>query len=114
MKILTKTAGKNVAQESTSLLQEKKRLGIRIRGDRMIKKYRTKPVEIEAVEWTGDNREEVEHFVGSDYYVNGALFIETREGDMQASIGDYIIKGLLGEFYPCKPDVFHKKYEVAE
>lgn len=80
----------------------------------MIKKYRAKPVEIEAVEWTGDNLEEVTHFVGSNYYFNGVLFIESLEGDMQASIGDYIIKGLRGEFYPCKPDVFHKKYEVAK
>ena len=40
--------------------------------------------------------------------------IKTLEGDMQASEGDYIIKGLRGEFYPCKPDVFEKKYELSE
>ena len=40
--------------------------------------------------------------------------IKTLEGDMQTSEGDYIIKGLRGEFYPCKPDVFEKKYELSE
>ena len=39
------------------------------------------------------------------------LVIATLEGDMMASVGDFVIKGLRGEFYPCKPDVFHKKYE---
>ena len=46
--------------------------------------------------------------------INGELYMETLEGKMKANIGDYIIKGVKGEFYPCKPDVFHKKYEKIE
>jgi hypothetical protein len=42
------------------------------------------------------------------------LFIDTLEGDMQAAIGDYIIKGVAGEFYPCKPKIFELTYETAE
>ena len=77
-------------------------------------KYRTKPCEIEAIQWNGDNEAEIFSFVGDNYYMSqsGYLMIETLEGDMQASVGDYIIKGLRGEFYPCKPDVFEKKYEL--
>ena len=44
----------------------------------------------------------------------GELFIKTLEGDHHASIGDFIIQGLKGELYPCKPDVFQKKYEIIE
>lgn len=47
--------------------------------------------------------------IGAMYRKYGEL-----EGDMKASIGDYIIRGLRGEYYPCKPDVFHKKYEPCE
>ena len=45
---------------------------------------------------------------------NGVLIIKTLEGDMVASTGDYIIRGLRGEYYPCKPDVFQKKYEPCK
>lgn len=77
-------------------------------------KYRKKPVVIEAMRWTGDNEKEVYSFVGSKYYTKaGTLFIETLEGDHIASVGDYIIKGVNGEFYPCKPDIFEKTYELA-
>ena len=44
---------------------------------------------------------------------NGNLIIRTLEGDMRATYGDYIIQGVAGEFYPCKPDIFHKTYEEA-
>ncbi|MGZ1491505.1 hypothetical protein [Brevibacterium sediminis] len=44
----------------------------------------------------------------------GSLMIRTMEGDMRASLGDYIIKGVQGEFYPCKPDIFHATYEEVE
>lgn len=85
----------------------------------MVKRYRTKPCEIEAIQWNGDNLKEVGEFIGialvswelkmGDYF---NLTIRTLEGDMKASLYDYIIKGLRGEFYPCKPDVFEKKYEL--
>ena len=50
----------------------------------------------------------------SSIITNGVLIIKTLEGDMVASTGDYIIRGLRGEYYPCKPDVFQKKYEPCE
>ena len=80
-------------------------------------RYRTKPCEIEALEWNGHNLEEIKEFVGDSLgkgipHIN--MKIKTLEGEMIASKGDFIIKGLRGEFYPCKPDVFHKKYELVE
>lgn len=89
-------------------------------------KYKTKPVEIEAIQWTGLNLEEIKAFVGESLIYDiidtaweagkgiphVLMNIKTLEGDMIASEGDYIIKGLRGEFYPCKPDIFEKKYEL--
>lgn len=85
----------------------------------MIKSYKTKPVEIKAVEWTGENKEEVYEFAnGNGFFVgfvDDIFFINTFKGVRRASVGDYIIKGVRGEFYPCKPDVFYERYEeVAE
>lgn len=79
-------------------------------------KFRTKPCEIEAVQWTGRNVVEIIRFVKNESAIitNGVLIIKTLEGDMVASTGDYIIRGLRGEYYPCKPDVFQKKYEPCE
>ena len=78
----------------------------------MIKKYRKKPVTIEAIQWTGKNLSEIDNFVGVSIANKGTiLIIHTLEGDMEASIGDYIIKGVNGEFYPCKPNIFAKTYE---
>lgn len=97
----------------------------------MSNKYRKKPVVIEAVQWTGDNIAEVLAFTGKhpkwdewfeDYktyeaYVraNGNVFkIVTLEGTMRASPGDWIIRGVNGEHYPCKPDIFSKTYEPCD
>ena len=97
----------------------------------MKKRYKTRPCEIEAVQWNGLNLEEVEEFVGealiySIYSICDTAWevgkgrthvimkIKTLEGEMMANEGDYIIKGLCGEFYPCKPEVFEKKYELIE
>ena len=78
----------------------------------MIKKFRKKPVTIEAIQWTGKNLSEIDNFVGGSIVNKGTiLIIHTLEGDMEASMGDYIIKGINGEFYPCKPDIFDKTYE---
>lgn len=79
-------------------------------------KYRKKPVEIEAIEYVGSNINDVAEFVGDDsagqYSTESDFYeIETLEGDMTARHGDYIIKGVQGEFYPCKPDIFHETYE---
>lgn len=90
----------------------------------MIKLYRKKPVIIEAIQWTGNNLLEIIQFTGlhestkkwtwGEYEkvveING-LKIFTLEGPIKASIGDYIIKGIKGEFYPCKPDIFESTYE---
>lgn len=94
----------------------------------MIKSYRKKPVVIEAVQYNNLNREEVAAFVGKTLeqrlesetaYLAGqgapqfSLRIPTLEGDMNAMPGDFIIKGVAGEFYPCKPDIFEKTYEAV-
>lgn len=93
-------------------------------------KYKKKPVEIEAVQWTGQNHREMWNFLtgktdeyirasGENFYIDhdrvaGGLIIKTLEGEHIASIGDFIIKGVNGEFYPCKPDIFAKTYEAVE
>jgi hypothetical protein len=77
-------------------------------------KYRKKPVVIEAVQFDGNNIFSICDFMQtniSNIYVDGALVIPTLEGPLRASPGDYIIKGINGEFYPCKPDIFEKTYE---
>lgn len=76
---------------------------------------------IEAIQWTGKNLEEVVSFLGGPESGHSQLKIDftmdiviyTLEGDMKASIGDWIIKGIKGEFYPCKPDIFEASYEAA-
>ena len=90
-------------------------------------KARKKPVEIDCVQWTGSNDKEILDFCGRDnaYFtriVNGSLdgaeiwnlYIRTLEGDHRADCTDYIIKGVNGEFYPCKKDIFHKTYDIIE
>jgi hypothetical protein len=78
-------------------------------------KYVKKPVVIEAVIWTGDNVTEVLSFCNDcfSYEKHGEnhLDISTLEGTMSASVGDYIIKGIKGEFYACKPDIFLMTYD---
>ena len=80
----------------------------------MSKKYVKKPVIVEAVQYTGDNVEEILQFVSAgtretEKTENG-IIIHTLEGDMLASVGDYIIRGVHGEHYPCKPDIFVQTY----
>lgn len=93
-------------------------------------KFRKKPVVIEAVQWTGVDVDEVMPFFGdmtklpSDGIhiepgvghtpATGELYIPTLEGVMSASPGDWIIKGVKGEFYPCKPDIFAATYEPMD
>ena len=76
-------------------------------------KYRKKPVVIDAIRWDGGNLLELVGFVDDESVLVdvGNIFIRTLEGYMKISIGDYIIKGVKGEFYPCKPDVFEMTYE---
>ena len=80
----------------------------------MARAYRKKPVVIEAVQWTGENHAEMCEFIDPEVFEiipRVGLVIHTLEGDHHASPGDYIIKGVNGEFYPCKPDIFAKTYE---
>ncbi|HBZ6635229.1 hypothetical protein NE172_02045 [Clostridium botulinum] len=79
-------------------------------------KYRKKPVIIEAVQFTGNNTLEVIEFIGQqDLSIDSnAVLIPTLEGTMRADINDFIIKGVNGEFYPCKPYIFEKTYEVVK
>jgi len=78
-------------------------------------KFRKKPVVIEAVQWLGDNHPEVTRFQGGcAEYEGDKVVIQTLEGEMRASVGDWIIKGVNGEFYPCKPDIFAMTYEEVK
>lgn len=96
-------------------------------------KYIKKPVEVEAIQFFYGNEEsaiELNKFCGShikttnhdvgDFLadihsgVPTTLFVETLEGDMRISNGDYIIKGVNGEFYPCKPEIFNKTYDAVK
>ena len=84
-------------------------------------KYRKKPVVIESMEFTNETKDQVYNFVTcnkSASFSGGTLHptlkIQTLEGVMTANIGDWIIKGVQGEFYPCKPDIFEETYEQVE
>ncbi len=78
-------------------------------------KYRKKPVVIEAVQWTGTVTPAVERLLQKTPVLlkGSSLLIPTLEGVMAANPGDYIIRGVKGEYYPCKPDIFNKTYEKA-
>ncbi|MBF7023730.1 hypothetical protein [Staphylococcus kloosii] len=87
-----------------------------------VQKARKKPVEIEFIKFDGiDNAYDISEWAKGKikYKVSrkfniGYMYIETLEGTMTAELGDYIIKGVHGEFYPCKPDIFHKTYEIIQ
>jgi hypothetical protein len=85
-------------------------------------KFRKKPIVIDAIQLTWDNWNKVCEFVSEEYFGGGfnpdndidkvGLKIKTLEGTMDAVQNDWIIKGVNGEFYPCKPDIFEKTYEL--
>ena len=83
-------------------------------------KYRKKPVIIEAMQFTEKTKDQVFNFVTCNRYADfedtsgPILRIQTLEGEMIARLGDWIIKGIKGEFYPCKPDIFDATYERME
>lgn len=97
----------------------------------MAERFRKKPVVIEAVQFNGSNHDEVTAFIGCDGHFKDvagmaacpynhrrsgprAVFIDTLEGTHRADPGDWIIRGVQGEFYPCKPDIFAQTYEAVE
>jgi hypothetical protein len=82
--------------------------------------FRKKPVVIEAVQYVRNNADEITDFVaphpvnmGRVIDTGATLIIPTLEGDQEAIPGDWIIKGVKGEFYPCKPDIFEMTYDPA-
>lgn len=85
-----------------------------------MQKFVKKPVVVEAIQYNGENIEAIEAFVGKKLStvmasdVDVKLIIPTLEGDMKASKDDWIIKGVNGEFYPCKPDVFKQSYNMIK
>ncbi|WP_421000035.1 hypothetical protein ACOJIU_12620 [Carnobacterium maltaromaticum] len=88
-------------------------------------RYRKKPVVIEAFKYDGDFKKSTREYYVPDWAISnleagilsfegqGDLFINTLEGKMFVSVGDYIIQGVQGELYPCKPDIFEQTYELA-
>src|SRR6476660_3691874 len=81
-------------------------------------KYRKKPVVIEAMQFTNEDKDRCGCFVTCNWtavFKDGkpAMEIQTLEGMTVATLGDWIIKGVKGEFYPCKPDIFEATYEPA-
>ena len=78
-------------------------------------KYRKKPVVIEAVHFLGPNWKEVQEFIGdAGNAYNLYVVVKTLEGTMTAQPGDWIIRGIKGEVYPCKDDIFQASYEEVE
>ena len=83
-------------------------------------KYRKKPVVIEAEQFTNENKDRAFNFITCSAYPswddknNPTIKIETLEGEMTATLGDWIIKGVKGEFYPIKNDIFEQTYEPVE
>lgn len=80
-------------------------------------KYRKKPVVIEVIQYDGIVQDVVD-FAGLQNtemnHEQTKLYIKTLEGDMLVSHGDYVIKGVKGEFYPCKPEIFEQTYELVD
>ena len=81
-------------------------------------KFQKKPLIIDAIQWTGSNYEEICKFVGEELTYRdlvgceiNQLEIDTREGTMVAKVNDWIIRGVFGEFYPCKPHIFEETYD---
>lgn len=88
-------------------------------------KYRKKPVVVDVIQWRANEmllKDVIDFFGGMNAlgaksiskHPGGKLIVETLEGSMTASDGDWIIKGVKGEIYPCKPDIFEQTYEMVE
>ena len=82
--------------------------------------YIKRPVVVQAIKYDGTNEKEVMAFLGPDYVANsvatrdGAIFVQTLEGVVIASVGDFLIRGIKGEHYPCKPDIFQATYDLVQ
>lgn len=80
----------------------------------MMNKYRKKPIIIEAEQFTEEKYLENPLLFPAVYTKNFTYYIETLEGDLQVLEGDYIVKGIKGEFYPVKEQIFLESYEKVE
>lgn len=79
--------------------------------------YQKLPKTVEAIQWTGKNLDEIKKFCPSCFKFMGTpptLIVPTLEGNMKAIAGDYIIKGIKGEFYPCKEKIFLETYKLIK
>lgn len=81
--------------------------------------FRKKPVEVEAQQFMDGSMLDLLRWIAKHNGVamgktSGVIHISTLEGIMEASPGDWIIRGVKGEFYPCKPDIFEATYEKVE
>ena len=89
-------------------------------GNKVVEKamrYIKKPIPIEAIQWTGNNFDEVHDFVtNKPIFITGSneIIISTLEGDMRAPEGSWIIRGPMGEYYPCRREVFEETYEPVD
>lgn len=81
-------------------------------------KFMKKPVVVEAIQYTGENEEEIKEFLGEYFKASVPsacyMIISNFRGDMTISKGDYVVHGVDGDFYPCKPDIFEKTYEPVK
>lgn len=87
-------------------------------------RFRKRPLEVDAVQYTGGNYDEIADFVGPEcIYIAKSVVpatglpivqIRTLEGHMKVSVGDWVIRGVKGEYYPCKPDVFTRTYDYVD
>ena len=81
------------------------------------KKYIKKPIPVSALQWTGENLEEIKAFCTDEngkekcFTNHSDLWIQTREGQLMAKVRDYIMRGIEGEFYPCAESIFLKSYD---
>ncbi len=79
-----------------------------------VKKYVKKPIEIEAIQIRKDSVDDIYDFTDENCVLTGGgLVIQTLEGDMLGKWGDYVIKGVRGEFYPCSEEIFNETYDLV-
>jgi len=89
-------------------------------GTKVVEKklrYVKKPIAVEAIQWTGDNFKEIQDFMHEHHVIKtvyNELIIPTLEGEMKAPVESWIIRGPMGEYYPCRGDVFEETYEAVE
>lgn len=118
---LSKSAFESCAEALAAILAETADDGSGSHVAALDGKFRKRPVVIEAIQWDGDNIGAVRNFMHPVEPIYMAEFsnrdeiigIDTLEGRMVAKIGDWIIRGIAGELYPCKPDIFSASYEPA-